>query len=86
VLERNRGRHMVGNALSYVDLSLFQLLGGLCYAFPHSMARHARRYPRLRALSKQVPQRPNIAAYLQSDRRLQFNEDGLFRYYPELDV
>jgi glutathione S-transferase len=88
VLERNRGGrgHLVGNALSYVDLSMFQLLGGLCYAFPRNMARHARRYPRLRALCAQVAQRPNIAAYLQSDRRLQFNEDGLFRYYPELDV
>jgi glutathione S-transferase len=88
VLERNRGGrgHLVGNALSYVDLSMFQLLGGLCYAFPRSMARHARRYPRLVALSQMVQEQPNIAAYLRSPRRLQFNEDGLFRHYPELDV
>jgi glutathione S-transferase len=88
VLERNRGGrgHMVGNAISYVDLSMFQLIAGLCYAFPRNMARRARRYPRLIALCAMVAQRPNIAAYLQSERRLEFNEDGIFRHYPELDV
>ncbi len=87
VLKANRnGRgHMVGNSISYVDLSMFQLLGGLCYAFPRNMARRSRRYPRLIALCRMVQERPNIAAYLRSERRLQFNEDGLFRNYPELD-
>jgi glutathione S-transferase len=87
VLARNRGGrgHMVGNAISYVDLSLFQLLGGLCYAFPNCMGRAASNYPRLIALCEMVAQRPNISAYLRSPRRLQFNEDGIFRHYPELD-
>lgn len=87
VLKANRrGRgHMVGDSISYVDLSMFQLIGGLCYAFPRNLARHARRYPRLIELCRMVAERPNIAAYLRSERRLQFNEDGIFRHYPELD-
>jgi glutathione S-transferase len=87
VLKANRrGRgHLVGDSVSYVDLSMFQLIGGLCYAFPRNMARHARRYPRLIELCRMVEARPNIDAYLRSERRLQFNEDGIFRHYPELD-
>jgi len=87
VLAANRrgGGHLVGKTISYVDLSMFQLIGGLCYAFPRNMARRARRYPRLIALCRMVAERPNIAAYLRSERRLQFNEDGIFRHYPELD-
>lgn len=87
VLEANRGGHghMVGNSISYVDLSMFQLIGGLCYAFPRNMKKRARRYPRLIALCEMVAERRNIAAYLQSDRRIEFNEDGIFRHYPELD-
>jgi glutathione S-transferase len=87
VIRNNRGGrgHLVGNRLSYVDLSMFQLLGGLCYAFPKTMQRLRRRYPRLVALSQYVPTRPNTAAYLASDRRLSYNEHGIFRYYPELD-
>jgi len=87
VLKANRGGrgHMVGRSVSYVDLSMFQLLGGLCYAFPHNMARQAHRYPRSIALCQMVAERPNIAAYLQSERRIEYNEDGIFRHYPELD-
>jgi glutathione S-transferase len=29
--------------------------------------------------------RPRIAAYLDSARRLAFNEQGIFRHYPELE-
>ena len=87
VLKTNRrGRgHLVGDSISYVDLSMFQLIGGLCYAFPRNMARHARRYPQLIELCHMVEARPNIDAYLRSERRLQFNEDGIFRHYAELD-
>ncbi|NUO74266.1 MAG: glutathione S-transferase [Frateuria sp.] len=84
VLERADGRHALG-AHSYVDLSLFQLLAGLDYAFPHAMARLRPRLPRLAALAEEVAARPRIAAYLASPRRLPFNESGIFRHYPELD-
>ncbi|WP_049621046.1 glutathione S-transferase [Frateuria defendens] len=70
---------------SYVDLSLFQLMAGLDYAFPQAMRRLRRRTPRLRALAAQVAERPRLAAYLASPRRLPFNESGIFRHYPELD-
>jgi len=80
-----RGAFAVGARLSYVDLSLFQLMAGLRYAFPNAMARQEYAWPRLVALHDAVAARPNIAAYLRSKRRIPFNEDGIFRHYPELD-
>lgn len=87
VLERNSGGedHMVGQSMSYVDTSMFQIVAGLRYAFPNAMARLAPSYPKLMALAGRVAQRPRIAAYLASPRRLAFNEMGIFRNYPELD-
>jgi glutathione S-transferase len=79
-------QHIIGNALSYVDLSLFQIIEGLNYAFPKAIKGYERKYPALAALHEMVDRRPNIAAYLKSERRLAFNEDGIFRHYPELDV
>ena len=87
VIQHNPGRggYAVGARLSYVDLSLFQLIEGLSYAFPKTMAKLAPSYPGLFALRDKVAQRPNIAAYLRSKRRIPFNESGIFRYYPELE-
>jgi glutathione S-transferase len=87
VIAANRGGrgHMVGRSLSYVDLSMFQLVAGLRYAFPKTMARREPQYPRLLALHERVAARPNIAAFLASDRRTRYNEDDIFRHYPELD-
>jgi glutathione S-transferase len=87
VLENNPrpGGFAVGSRLTYVDLSLFQLVAGLRYAFPLTMARLEPQWPRLIALHDLVAARPNIAAYLKSKRRIPFNEDGIFRRYPELD-
>lgn len=79
-------QHLAGAALSYADLSLFQLIEGLDYAFPQAMKQLAPRLPRVLALRKSIASRPRIAAYLQSARRLPFNEDGIFRRYPELDA
>jgi glutathione S-transferase len=87
VLQRNPGRrgYMVGRRLSYVDLSMFQIVSGLRYAFPKMMARLETGIPGLVALHDRVMLRPNIRAYLDSERHLPFNEDGIFRHYPELD-
>lgn len=70
---------------TYADLSLFQALEGLDYAFPKATARELKRHPQLQALRQRVAARPRIAAYLASSRRIPFNEDGIFRRYPELD-
>jgi len=78
--------YMLGRTVSYIDLSMFQLMAGLHYAFPASMKRFGRKYPGLARLHDKVAARPNIAAYLASRRRLPFNEDDLFRHYPELDI
>jgi glutathione S-transferase len=86
VLDHNGGAHLVGDAFSYVDLSAFQVVVGLEYAFPNAMARLARKIPLLRRLRDQVARQPRIAAYLASERRLPFNEQGIFRHYPELDL
>jgi glutathione S-transferase len=85
VLARSGGRWMLGGRLTYVDLSLFQAIEGLGYAFPKSLARRAFRYPRLMALRDGVASRPRVARYLASDRRLPFNEMDIWRHYPELD-
>ncbi|WP_064713359.1 glutathione S-transferase [Rhizobium bangladeshense] len=88
VLTRNtKGtEHIVGNALTYVDLSLFRVVEGLTYAFPNAMANRMAEYPALLALHDSVAKRPNIARYLASPRRLAFNEEGIFRHYPDLDA
>lgn len=84
VLQRGGGRHPLRQH-SYVDLSLFQLMSGLDYALPRAMRRLSPKLPQLAALRQRVAERPNIAAYLKSPRRLAFNEDGIFRHYPDLD-
>jgi glutathione S-transferase len=87
VLQANRrGRgHMVGNTLSYVDLSMFQIVAGLRYAFPRTVRRLEARLPRMAALHDRVREVPEVAAYLASARRIPFSEYGIFRHYPELD-
>jgi glutathione S-transferase len=87
VLAQNAGKrgYSVGAKLTYVDLSLFQIICGLCFAFPHAMRRIARRHPRLMALQAKIQDRPRIAAYLASPRRVPFNNEGIFRHYAALD-
>jgi glutathione S-transferase len=77
--------YILGQAASYVDLSLFQMIAGLRYAFPRAMARLEPACRRLVALHDRVSARPRVAAYLSSPRRLPFNQQGIFRHYPELD-
>ncbi|KAB7772296.1 glutathione S-transferase [Xanthomonas maliensis] len=85
VLQQAGGVHCLGEH-SYVDLSLFQLLSGLDYMFPQRMRTLRAGLPGLRALQQQIAQRPRIAAYLASERRVPFNTNGIFRHYPELDA
>jgi glutathione S-transferase len=84
--KRSKRRFMIGKTLSYVDLSIFQIVEGLRYAFPKGLGRLARKLPRVLALHDHVAGRPRIAAYLASERRIPFNEDGIFRRYPKLDA
>jgi glutathione S-transferase len=85
VLNKSGGPYLLGRKFSYVDLSLFQLIEGLRYAFPSTMKRVERKIPRAVAVRDKVAARPRIKAYLASERRLAFNESGIFRHYPELD-
>jgi glutathione S-transferase len=84
-LSATGNRYMAGNRLSYADLSVFQLIAGLRYAFPKTMKRLEPDYPGLTGMHDRIAARPNIAAYLASKRRIPFNQYGIFRYYPELD-
>jgi glutathione S-transferase len=86
VLERNAGEWLVGRACTYADLSAFQMVEGLRYAFPNAMARVERSVRRLVALRDRVATRPRLAEYLASPRRIPFNQDGIFRCYPALDA
>jgi glutathione S-transferase len=88
VLKQNPSgdQFLAGSTLAYPDLSLFQLIEGLRYAFPRHQSRIETRYPKVIGLHDRVSKRPRVAAYLVSGRRIPFNEDGLFRHYPELDL
>ena len=87
ILKRNRkgSDYILGKQISYVDLSLFQMIEGLRYAFPRAMGRLESEYPRSVALHDRVSARPRLASYLSSPRRIPFNQEGIFRHYPELD-
>jgi glutathione S-transferase len=85
LLAANGGAYVTGRRLTYVDLSLFQIVEGLRYAFPRRMKAFEREIPGLVGLHDRVAARPNIKAYLASDRRIAFNEDGIFRRYKALD-
>ena len=85
VLKKSGGPYALGRKVSYVDLSLFQLIEGLRYAFPKAMARIERKTPAVVGVHDRVAKRPRIKAYLASPRRIAFNESGIFRHYAELD-
>ena len=86
LLQNNGGSYLTGRRLTYADLSLFQIVEGLRYAFPKRMKAFEREIPGLVDLRDRVAARPNIKAYLLSDRRIAFNEDGIFRHYKALDI
>ena len=86
VIARSDGAFALGRRLTYPDLSLFQVVEGLRFAFPKMMRRLERSVPRVVAVHDRVAQRPRIAAYLASERRIPFNQMGIFRHYKELDA
>jgi glutathione S-transferase len=85
VIERSGGPFLLGRRVTYADLSLFQIVAGLRYAFPKMMKRLEKKVPQVIAVHDRVAKRPRIAAYLASERRIPFNTMGIFRDYPELD-
>ena len=84
--KKSRVPWMVGTRLSYVDLSMAQIIAGLRFAFPNAGERALSSCPRLRALHDAVFERPRIRRYVASERRIPFNNEGIFRHYPELDI
>jgi len=82
-LEENGGPCVLGDRWTHVDTSLFQLMEGLDYMFPNRMRELD--YPRLELCRQAMMEIAGVEQYLASDRRLSFNEDGIFRFYPELD-
>jgi glutathione S-transferase len=85
IVAQSGGPYMTGRRASYADLSLFQTVAGLRYAFPKMTARLEKKHKRIAELHQRVAARPRIAAYLKSERRIPFNDMGIFRHYPELD-
>jgi glutathione S-transferase len=86
MIRKSGGPFLLGRRLSYPDLSLFQMVEGLRYALPRMMKRLERKIPRVVAVRDRVAERPHVAAYLASERRIPFNEMGIFRQYKELDA
>jgi glutathione S-transferase len=85
VIGKSGGPHTLGRKFTYMDLSLFQLIEGLRYAFPNAMRRMEKKTPRVIDVHDRVLDRAEIQKYLASPRRIAFNEMGVFRHYPELD-
>ena len=85
VLKKSKGPYTLGRNVSFIDLSLFQLIEGLRYAFPKAMRTIERDVPRVVAVHDKVAERERLKKYLKSPRRIPFNESGIFRHYPELD-
>ena len=85
VIKKSKGPYVLGRNATYVDLSLFQLIEGLRYAFPKAMKAIERDVPRVVAVRDRVAERAGVKKYLKSPRRIAFNEGGIFRHYPELD-
>jgi glutathione S-transferase len=85
MLRRNGGQYLVGRRLTYIDLSLFQIVEGLRYAFPDRMKGFEKKIPHVVALHGRVARRPRIRAYMNSKRRIPFSRWGIFRHYKELD-
>jgi glutathione S-transferase len=85
VLTKNKTGWLTGTRRSYADLSLFQIVEGLRYAFPNTQRKLERKFPSLADLRDRVAARPNIARYVKSERRIPFTREGIFRHYPELD-
>lgn len=84
-LVKNGGKHLVGTKMTYVDLSTFQVVAGLTYAFPKAMKKIGKKFPKVLALHERVATEKKLSDYFLSGRRIPFNEDGIFRHYPELD-
>jgi glutathione S-transferase len=85
VLKKSGGDYTLGRKVTTVDLSLFQLVAGLRYAFPNAMRAMEREVPHVVAVHDRVAERPNVRKYLASPRRIAFKNTGVFRHYPELD-
>ncbi|HET9715351.1 MAG TPA: glutathione S-transferase [Pseudolabrys sp.] len=85
VLKKSGGPFLLGRRASYIDLSMFQLIEGLRYAFPRAMKEWERKLPGIVAVHDKIAIRPRVKSYLVSPRRIAFNESGIFRHYPELD-
>jgi len=86
VIAKSGGPYLLGRRLGYVDLSLFQIVEGLRYAFPKRMKRFEKKVPLVIALHGRVAKRPRVAAYLASKRRIAFSQWGIYRYFKELDA
>ncbi|HLG90125.1 MAG TPA: glutathione S-transferase family protein [Alphaproteobacteria bacterium] len=85
LVQNGDGRYLIGRRTTYADLSLFQIVEGLRYAFPKAMKRLERRFKRVSQLHDFIGEKPRIRAYLESTRRIPFNQMGIFRRYAELD-
>ena len=86
VVDKSGGPFLLGRRLSYADLSLFQIVSGLRYAFPRAMKTAEKKAPRVVSVHDRIIARPRIERYLNSPRRIPFNESGIFRHYAELDA
>ncbi|TKY90649.1 hypothetical protein EX895_000647 [Sporisorium graminicola] len=73
-----------GSKTTVADLTAFQVVDGLLFAFPNCMQnlKQAGKFDQVFRLHDQI--KDELKEYLQSERRLPYS-NGVFRHYPELD-
>ena len=77
--------HLVGSFVTYADLSLFQLVEGLRFAFPLASERELAKLPHVMALHKAVAERATPEGLSGERTARTVRGTGIFRRYSELD-
>ncbi|SMY24333.1 unnamed protein product [Zymoseptoria tritici ST99CH_1A5] len=78
------GKYLVGERVTTADVTVWQVLDGLQFAFPKEMAVRRKEFEALFKWYEGFKEEKGLKAYLGSERRLPYSQ-GVFRYYPELD-
>ncbi|KAK4058824.1 hypothetical protein OIO90_000270 [Microbotryomycetes sp. JL221] len=86
--ENNIKKHTSGflnEKVSPADLALFHMVEGILFAFPERINQVKSEFPHVFKLRDTIKSSRRIQAYINSGRRIPFNNYGIFRHYTELD-
>ena len=81
------GEYLYSGQLTFADLTFWQCLDGVSYAFPKALGRmrECGKYEKVWGLYERIKNTKEIKEYLGSERRKEYGM-GIYRHYPELDA